>query len=146
MRPSRASGDQGGGNCGRFTCRTEARLLDNNAAYTGGVGGLEEWNRSIETNLTAPMQITQAYLGLLQAARGSVFLVLSTRAVMSETDNKAYSSAKADCYVWSIAESLSPDGARVASCPGGFMSRTGRVASGRTGSAKRTCGGSSWAG
>ncbi|KAJ6437171.1 Sorbicillinoid biosynthetic cluster transcription factor sor3 [Purpureocillium lavendulum] len=55
-----------------------ARGLDclvNNAAYTGGVGGasladltLDEWNRSVETNLTGPMLVTQACLPMLRAA------------------------------------------------------------------------------
>lgn len=96
--------------------------LVNNAAYTGGVGGmnladmtLEEWNRSLETNLTAPMLMTQASLGMLRAARGCVVHMTSTRAFMSEPDNEAYSTTKAGLVglTQSMAVSLAPDNVRV---------------------------------
>lgn len=96
--------------------------LVNNAAYTGGVGGLsladmtlEEWNRSIETNLTAPMLMTQACLPMLREARGCAIHVSSTRAVMSEPNNEAYSTTKAGLLgmTQSMAVSLAADGIRV---------------------------------
>ncbi|OAQ61641.1 short-chain dehydrogenase [Pochonia chlamydosporia 170] len=96
--------------------------LVNNAAYTGGVGGLslqdmtlEEWNKSIETNLTAPMLMTQACLDMLIAARGCVIHVSSTRALMSEPDNEAYSTTKAGLLglTQSMAVSLGGRGVRV---------------------------------
>lgn len=96
--------------------------LINNAAYTGGVGGsslrdmtLEEWNKSIETNLTAPMLMTQACLDMLVAARGCVIHMSSTRAVMSEPDNEAYSTTKAGLLgmMQSMAVSLGKEGVRV---------------------------------
>jgi NAD(P)-dependent dehydrogenase (short-subunit alcohol dehydrogenase family) len=96
--------------------------LVNNAAYTGGVGGvslqdmtLDEWNRSIETNLTAPMLVTQACLEMLVAAGGCVVHVSSTRALMSEPDNEAYSASKAGLLglAQSMAVSLGPRGVRV---------------------------------
>ncbi|KAK1255431.1 hypothetical protein MKX08_009426 [Trichoderma sp. CBMAI-0020] len=104
--------------------------LVNNAAYTGGVGGtslaamtLDEWNRSIETNLTAPMLMTQACLGMLRAARGCVVHVSSTRAVMSEPDNEAYSTTKAGLLgmAQSMAVSLARDGVRVSSVLPGWI-------------------------
>ncbi|KAH8124133.1 hypothetical protein FP744_10006575 [Trichoderma asperellum] len=104
--------------------------LVNNAAYTGGVGGtaladmtLDEWNRSIETNLTAPMLMTQACLGMLRAARGCVVHVSSTRAVMSEPDNEAYSTTKAGLLgmAQSMAVSLARDGVRVSAVLPGWI-------------------------
>lgn len=96
--------------------------LVNNAAYTGGVGGLslanmtlEEWNRSLETNLTGPMLMTQACLGMLRATSGCVIHISSTRAFMSEPNNEAYSTTKAGLVgmTQSMAVSLSQDGIRV---------------------------------
>ncbi|KAK4068806.1 uncharacterized protein Triagg1_7166 [Trichoderma aggressivum f. europaeum] len=104
--------------------------LVNNAAYTGGVGGtsladmtLEEWNKSIETNLTAPMLMTQACLGMLRAARGCVVHVSSTRAVMSEPNNEPYSTTKAGMLglAQSMAVSLAPDGIRVSAVLPGWI-------------------------
>lgn len=104
--------------------------LVNNAAYTGGVGGtsladmtLDEWNRSIETNLTAPMLMTQACLAMLRAARGCVIHVSSTRAVMSEPDNEAYSATKAGLLglAQSMAVSLARDGIRVSAVLPGWI-------------------------
>lgn len=96
--------------------------LVNNAAYTGGVGGsaladltIEEWNQSIETNLTAPMLLTQACLDMLRKARGCVIHMSSTRAIMSEPNNEPYSATKAGLLglSQSMAVSLSKDGIRV---------------------------------
>lgn len=73
---------------------------------------LEEWNRSIGTNLTAPMLMTQACMGMLRAARGCVVHMSSTRAVMSEPDNEPYSATKAGLVglTQSMAVSLAGDG------------------------------------
>lgn len=96
--------------------------LVNNAAYTGGVGGmsvadmtLEEWNRSLETNMSAPMLMTQACLPMLRAARGCVVYMSSTRAFMSEENNEAYSTTKAGLVglMQSMAVSLAKDNVRV---------------------------------
>lgn len=96
--------------------------LINNAAYTGGVGGttlgdmtLEEWSKSIETNLTGPMLTTQACLPMLRNSRGSVIHVSSTRANMSEPHNEAYSTTKAGLLgmTQSMAVSLAEEGIRV---------------------------------
>ena len=110
-----------------------ARHLDclvNNAAYTGGVGGtrladmtLEEWNRSLQTNLTGPMLMTQACLGMLSAARGCVVHVSSTRAFQSEPHNEAYSTTKAGLVglAQSMAVSLGPEGVRVSTVLPGWI-------------------------
>lgn len=86
-------------------------LLVNNAANTSGVGGtpladisLDEWNASIETNLTAPMLLSQACLPMLRRGRagsvgrehgGSIVHMSSTRALQSEPDSEAYATTKA---------------------------------------------------
>ncbi|KAL6857529.1 hypothetical protein ACO1O0_004967 [Amphichorda felina] len=110
---------------GRLDC------LVNNAAYTGGVGGtaladmtLEEWNRSLATNLTGPMLVTQACLGMLEAARGCVVHVSSTRAAQSEVNNEAYSTTKAGLVglAQSMATSLGPQhGIRVSAVVPGWI-------------------------
>ncbi|WPH02884.1 Hypothetical protein R9X50_00575200 [Acrodontium crateriforme] len=102
-------------------------VLVNNAAFTGGVGGahmaevtLEDWNASIETNLTAPFLLSQKCLPMLQksASRprgGSIVHVSSTRAIMSEPNNEGYSATKAGLLglTQSMAVSLAPQGIRV---------------------------------
>lgn len=114
---------------GRLDC------LVNNAAYTGGVGGtkledmtLEEWDRSLQTNLTGPMLVTQACLPLLsrgpgREAGGCVVHVSSTRAFQSEPHNEAYSTTKAGLVglTQSMAVSLSDRGVRVSAVLPGWI-------------------------
>lgn len=102
-------------------------VLINNAANTKGVGGshlseltLEDWNASVETNLTGPMLMSQGCLLLLQisaqrAQGGSIIHVSSTRAFMSEPNNEPYSATKAGLVglMQSMAVSLAPQGIRV---------------------------------
>lgn len=94
---------------------------------TGGVGGpylseltLEDWNNSIETNLTAPMLMSQACLPLLKKTPsrqqgGSILNISSTRAIMSEPNNEPYSATKAGLLGLSqaMAVSLADEGIRV---------------------------------
>ncbi|KAK4539268.1 hypothetical protein LTR36_000847 [Oleoguttula mirabilis] len=102
--------------------------LVNNAAYTGGVGGtpladltLEEWQTSIETNLTGPMLMSQACLPMLRkqdssrVQGGSIIHMSSTRAFMSEPNNEGYSTTKAGLLglTQAMAVSLAPQGVRV---------------------------------
>lgn len=100
--------------------------LVNNAAFTGGVGGtslsaltLDDWNASIETNLTAPMLMSQACLPLLRktdsrSTGGCIVHMSSTRSFMSEPNNEPYSATKAGLLglSQSMAVSLAPDGIR----------------------------------
>ena len=103
-------------------------VLINNAAHTAGVGSanagtmtLELWNAALETNLTAPMLVSQYCLPMLAAnppsrpVGGSIVHISSTRAVMSEPDNEAYSTTKAGLLglSQSMAVSLAPRGVRV---------------------------------
>ena len=100
--------------------------LINNAAYTGGVGAahvselsLEDWNASVETNLTGPFLMTQGCLPMLSksASRqaGTVIHMSSTRAFMSEPNNEGYSTTKAGLIgmMQSMAISLGPQGVGV---------------------------------
>lgn len=80
---------------------------------------LNDWNTSIETNLTAPMLLSQACLPLLKKTPsrpvgGCVLFISSTRAVMSEPNNEPYSATKAGLLglSQSMAVSLAPDGVR----------------------------------
>lgn len=100
--------------------------LVNNAAHTAGVGGvsladmtIEEWNASIETNLTGPMLMSQACLPLLRKSNsrpdgGCIIHMSSTRSFMSEANNEPYSTTKAGLLglTQSMAVSLAPDGIR----------------------------------
>lgn len=102
-------------------------VLVNNAANTRAVGALdlgditlEDWNASIETNLTAPMLMSQGCLPMLQksASRpsgGCIIHTSSTRAFMSEPNNEPYSATKAGLLglTQSMAVSLAPRGIRV---------------------------------
>jgi len=102
-------------------------VLINNAAHTGGVGSanagnisLDRWNASLETNLTAPMLMSQHCLPLLSRSGerqegGSTITISSTRAVMSEPDNEACSTTKAGLIgvTQSMAVSLAPQVVRV---------------------------------
>lgn len=101
-------------------------VLINNAALTSGVGAantanmpLELWNASLETNLTAPMLMSQYCIPMLaksasRSVGGSIVHVSSTRAIMSEPDNEAYAATKAGLLglSQSMAVSLAPQGVR----------------------------------
>lgn len=124
-------------NVGRF-CAGHLDVLINNAAYTGGVGGanagnitLDEWNASLETNLTAPLFMSQSCLPLLEKSAqrqqgGSIVNISSTRAFMSERDNEAYSTTKAGLIglTQSMAVSLAPQGVRVNAILPGWINVT----------------------
>jgi NAD(P)-dependent dehydrogenase (short-subunit alcohol dehydrogenase family) len=102
-------------------------VLVNNAAYTAGVGAanagnmtLEMWTASLETNLTAPMLMSQHCLPMLakspsRTSGGSIVNISSTRAIMSEQDNEAYATTKAGLLglTQSMAVSLGSQGVRV---------------------------------
>ena len=102
-------------------------VLINNAAHTAGVGAanagtmtLEMWNAALETNLTAPMLVSQYCLPMLaksasRSTGGSIVHISSTRAITSEPNNEAYSTTKAGLLGLnqSMAVSLGPQGVRV---------------------------------
>ncbi|KAF2085635.1 NAD(P)-binding protein [Saccharata proteae CBS 121410] len=102
-------------------------VLINNAAYTSGVGGasiadmsLDEWNASIETNLTGPMLMSQACLPMLRKHEtremgGTIINMSSTRAHQSEPASEGYATTKAGLIglTHSMAVSLAPMGITV---------------------------------
>lgn len=101
--------------------------LINNAAHTAGVGAShlseltrENWTASLETNLTAPMFMSQSCLPMLRkqgdrAQGGCIINMSSTRAIMSEPNNEAYSATKAGLLglTQAMAVSLAPQNVRV---------------------------------
>ncbi len=81
-------------------------VLINNAAFTGAIRvpfealELEDWNRALETNLTAPMLMSQACLPLLRSQQGrpyggAIINMSSTRARQSEPGSEGYGATKA---------------------------------------------------
>lgn len=109
-------------------------VLINNAAFTGSIGAvskfedlsLEDWNTSLETNLTAPMLLSQACVPLLRANKaaggrenrehgGTIIHMSSTRARQSEPHSEAYAATKAALIglTHAMASSLAGDGITV---------------------------------
>ncbi len=105
---------------------------------TGGVGGqhlsdlsLEDWNASVETNLTAPMLLSRACLPIMKKSPGRsqggcILNVSSTRAIMSEPNNEPYSATKAGLIglTQSMAVSLAEEGIRVNALLLGWINAT----------------------
>lgn len=107
-------------------------VLINNAALTGTVHGsggavsrfedlsLSEWNASLETNLTAPLLLSQACVPLLRKhpernQGGAIIHMSSTRARQSEPLSEAYAATKAGLIglTHAMASSLAGDGITV---------------------------------
>lgn len=108
-------------------------VLINNAALTGTVHGsggavsrfedlsLAEWNASLETNLTAPLLLSQACVPLLRKQPGTrdnggaIIHMSSTRARQSEPLSEAYAATKAGLVglTHAMASSLAGDGITV---------------------------------
>lgn len=104
-------------------------VLINNAANTAtGIGAfpfgqipVKEWQLSLAVNLTAPMLLSQACLGMLTASidkskqTASIIHVSSTRAHQSEPNSEAYAATKAGLLglTHSMACSLGGTGIRV---------------------------------
>lgn len=98
-------------------------VLINNAAYTESVGNasfaelsLEAWSKSIQTNLTGSMLMSQGCLPLLKKTAerqrgGSIIHMSSTRAHQSEPHSEGYAATKAGLIglTHAMAASLAPD-------------------------------------
>ncbi len=90
-------------------------VLVNNAATAAHAPvtdlALEDWNRVLATNLTAPFLCVKHAADLLRAAGGSVINIASTRALQSEPDTEAYSASKGGlvALTHALAASLGPD-------------------------------------
>lgn len=72
---------------------------------------LDDWNRVLATNLTPAFLLARGAEKALRKSRGSIILISSTRAHMSEPDTHAYSAAKGGltALTHSLAISLGPD-------------------------------------
>jgi len=72
---------------------------------------LRDWNRLLATNLTPAFLLAKEGEKLLRRSKGSMILVSSTRAHMSEPDTHAYSATKGGLLALShsLAISLGPD-------------------------------------
>jgi NAD(P)-dependent dehydrogenase (short-subunit alcohol dehydrogenase family) len=72
---------------------------------------LAEWNRVIDTNLTASFLLARAAEKPLRKARGAIVTIASTRALMSEPDTESYSATKGGlvALTHALAISLGPD-------------------------------------
>lgn len=105
-------------------------VLINNAAFTGSIGAvskfedlsLDDWNNSLETNLTGPMLLSQACVPLLRSNKaegrehgGTIIHMSSTRARQSEPHSEAYAATKAGLIglTHAMASSLAGDGITV---------------------------------
>jgi NAD(P)-dependent dehydrogenase (short-subunit alcohol dehydrogenase family) len=72
---------------------------------------LAEWNRVIDTNLTATFLLVRAAERALHKAKGAIVTVASTRALMSEPNTESYSATKGGlvALTHALALSLGPD-------------------------------------
>lgn len=71
---------------------------------------LQDWNRIIAVNLTAPLMVTKLCTPMLKACNGSVVNISSTRAAQSEPNTEAYSASKGGLIslTHALAASLGP--------------------------------------
>ena len=72
---------------------------------------LDEWNRALAVNLTAPFLLAKFFEQHLRASQGSIVNIASTRALMSEPDSESYAAAKGGiaALTHALAASLGPD-------------------------------------
>lgn len=72
---------------------------------------LEEWQRVLAVNLTAPFLCSRAFAPQLRARRGSIVNIASTRALMSEPHTESYAASKGGlvALTHALALSLGPE-------------------------------------
>jgi NAD(P)-dependent dehydrogenase (short-subunit alcohol dehydrogenase family) len=72
---------------------------------------LTEWNRVVDTNLTAAFLLARVGEKALRKAHGAIVTIASTRALMSEPNNEPYSATKGGllALTHALAISLGPD-------------------------------------
>jgi NAD(P)-dependent dehydrogenase (short-subunit alcohol dehydrogenase family) len=91
-------------------------VLVNNAAMANPENSpltelsLEDWNRTISTNLTSVFLCSKHSAIHLQKSQGTIINIASTRALMSEPNTEAYSAAKGGvvALTHALANSLTP--------------------------------------
>lgn len=72
---------------------------------------INDWNKALTVNLTAPMLMAKHTSLLLKDTNGCIINIASTRALQSESNTEAYSATKGGvvALTHSLATSLSPD-------------------------------------
>lgn len=72
---------------------------------------LADWQKTIDTNLTGPLLCAKHAIPHLRKTRGTIINITSTRALMSEPNTEAYSTAKGGLVAMThaLANSLGPD-------------------------------------
>jgi NAD(P)-dependent dehydrogenase (short-subunit alcohol dehydrogenase family) len=72
---------------------------------------LEDWNKTLSTNLTGVFLCTKYSVTYLRKAKGTIINIASTRALMSEPNTEAYSASKGGvlALTHALAISLGPD-------------------------------------
>jgi len=89
-------------------------VLLNNAAISANTNprtlSLNEWNRVLSVNLTAPFLLSRLLADKLGSSKGVIINIASTRALMSEPHTEAYSASKGGILslTHALAMSLSP--------------------------------------
>lgn len=89
-------------------------VLVNNAAISANTNprtlSLNEWNRVLNVNLTAPFLLSRLLADKLESSKGVIVNIASTRALMSEPHTEAYSASKGGIVslTHALAMSLSP--------------------------------------
>lgn len=89
--------------------------LINNAALANFMPieeqSIENWERVIATNLTAPYILSKEFASHLKKSKGHIINISSTRAIMSEAGSESYSASKGgiSSLTHALAVSLSPE-------------------------------------
>lgn len=89
-------------------------VLVNNAAINANTNprtlSLNEWNRVLSVNLTAPFLLSRLLADKFESNKGAIVNIASTRALMSEPHTEAYSASKGGMLslTHALAMSLAP--------------------------------------
>ncbi|NCB14158.1 MAG: SDR family oxidoreductase, partial [Erysipelotrichia bacterium] len=72
---------------------------------------IEEWEKIISVNLTAPYILSKEFASLLKESKGHIINISSTRALMSESGTESYSTSKGgiSSLTHALAVSLAPN-------------------------------------
>lgn len=95
--------------------RNKIYALINNAAIFNHISleeqTIEEWEKIISVNLTAPYILSKEFASLLKESKGHIINISSTRALMSESGTESYSASKGgiSSLTHALATSLAPN-------------------------------------
>ncbi|MEZ4692933.1 MAG: SDR family oxidoreductase [Aliarcobacter sp.] len=95
--------------------RNKIYALINNAAIFNHISleeqTIEEWEKIISVNLTAPYILSKEFASLLKESKGHIINISSTRALMSESGTESYSASKGgiSSLTHALAVSLAPN-------------------------------------